>query len=126
MKNTFARLFAMGFLIGWLALLAAPVQAQKSEMTFRFESEYDSRIELVLYSSDRRGHQWPVPGRVYVLNPGDESDFRISCLGGEKICYGAWVASDPRTYWGVGRNNKRCAKCCYTCDGSQTRVIGLE
>lgn len=116
----------ISLIVGVLTLLAGPVQAQKSELTFRFESEYDERIDLVLYSSDRKGHQWPVPGKVYVLHPEDESEFRVSCLGGEKICYGAWVSSRPSTYWGIGRNNRRCTKCCFTCDGGKTPLIGLE
>lgn len=113
--------------LGWLLLALAPAaMAQKSSLTFHFESEYDEKIELVFYSSDRRGHQWPEPGKVYFLRPGAEEGFRISCLGGEKICYGAWVAGDRSTYWGVGRNRHSCKKCCFTCDGGNTPLIGLE
>jgi hypothetical protein len=118
--------------LGWIGLVCLLLMsttltwAQKSSLTFRFESEYDEKISVVLYSSDRKGYQWPEPGRVYVLRPGTEADFKIGCLGGEKICYGAWVTEEQSTYWGVGRNRHGCKKCCFTCDGGSTPLIGLE
>ena len=116
----------MGGFVALMSVLSLPAIAQKSALTFHFESEYDEKIDLILYSSDRKGHQWPEPGKVYVLKPGAEEDFRISCLGGEKVCYGAWVSGDPSRYWGVGRNKHSCKKCCFTCDGGNTPLIGLE
>lgn len=109
--------------LSWMPMLA---QAQSSK-TFRFESEHPNKLEVVVYSSDRRGHQWPVPGKVFVLDTDEVTKFKVGCLGGEKVCYGAWVSGDSSTYWGVGRGNKRgCSKCCYTCDGGETPIISLD
>lgn len=109
-----------------LALMPTWAQAQSSK-TFRFESEHPDKVEVVVYSSDRKGYQWPVPGRVFVLDTDEVTKFRVGCLGGEKVCYGAWVSGDSSTYWGVGRGNKRgCSKCCYTCDGGETPIISLS
>lgn len=114
------------FLLGMLCA-SGVAQAQSSSKTFRFESDSDDKIELVLYSQDRQGYQWPGSGRVYVLDDDETRNIKISCLGGEKVCYGAWVAGNKRRYWGSGYNNQqRCTRCCYTCDGGTTPVITLE
>lgn len=107
-------------------MVSVPAQAQ-SHKTFRFESEHPNKLEVVIYSDDRPGHQWPVPGRVFVLDTDEVTRFKIGCLGGERVCYGAWVSGNSSTYWGVGRGNKhRCSKCCYKCDGNETPIITLD
>jgi hypothetical protein len=64
--------------------------------------------------------------RVYVLDDGREHTYHIRGLGGEKVCYGAWVAGDPSIYWGAGRDgSKGCKRCCYYCEGVTTRLIKL-
>lgn len=108
-----------------LAFVPASAEAQ-SEMTFQVKSEYQYKVEFVMYSSDRKGHQWPAPGKVYMLDDSNVRNFKIGCLGGEKICYGAWVSGNQNRYWGIGKNNQRCEKCCYTCNGGQTPVITLQ
>lgn len=108
-------------------MLATTAHAQSSSKTFRFESEHPNKVEVVIFSSDRKGFQWPGPGRVFILDTDEVTRFKISCLGGEKVCYGAWVAGNSSTYWGLGRSgNRGCSKCCYTCDGGETKIITLE
>ncbi len=109
-----------------LALVPGPAQAQ-SEMTFRIKSDYDYKVQVAFYSVDRKGHVWPGGGKAYNLDNSKVQSIKISCLGGEKICYGGWVTGNAKLYWGVGNNNnQRCEKCCYVCNGNQTPVITLE
>jgi hypothetical protein len=109
-----------------LSSLAAPGQAQ-SEMTFQIKSTFPYKVSVVLYSQDRKGHQWPGGNRVYAFNDSETHTMRIACLGGEKVCYGAWPTGDTSKYWGVGHNNsQRCSNCCYTCNYTQTQVITLR
>jgi hypothetical protein len=102
--------------------------AAQSTLTFRMLSEHPDDLEVVFYSDDRKGFQWPAGRRVYELDDSDDvSRFKINCLGGEKICYGAWVADRPKVSWGVGRNNQfTCKNCCYKCNGGETPVITLK
>jgi len=109
-----------------LAFASAAPEAQTSEMTFKVKSNYQYKVEFVMYSSDRKGFQWPAPGRVYMLDDSQVHTFKLACLGGEKICYGAWVSGNSKTYWGIGKNNQRCEKCCYTCNHNETPVITLQ
>ena len=109
-----------------LAFVLDVADAQTSDMTFQVKSTYQYKVEFVMYSSDRKGHQWPAPGKVYMLDNSQTQTYKIGCLGGEKICYGAWVAGNSNRYWGVGKNSQRCEKCCYTCNHSETPVITLQ
>ncbi len=115
-------------IVAALMLALAPGSAQaQSEMTFRIKSDYEYKIQVAFYSQDRKGHVWPGGGRAYNLDDSQVQSIKISCLGGEKICYGGWVTENSKRYWGVGNNNnQRCEKCCYTCNGSQTPVITLQ
>jgi hypothetical protein len=110
------------------SFLLSGIASAQSTLTFRMLSEHPDDLEVVFYSDDRKGYQWPPGGRVYELDDSDEvSRFKISCLGGEKICYGAWVADRPRTSWGVGMNRQfSCKNCCYKCNGGETPVITLK
>ena len=55
-------------------------------------------------------------------------DYKISCIKGEKVCYGAWLQGNSSRYWGVGKGNQqKCADCCYTCGGNTvTKVHNLN
>ena len=93
---------------------------------WRFKNDYTYTIYLKFFSQDR-DWSWPGGGEVYVLDYGREHTFHIKGLGGEKVCYGAWSAGDPSTYWGVGKDGSRgCNKCCYWCEGVKTRFIRLR
>jgi hypothetical protein len=105
---------------------ALPAQAQ-GEMTFQIRSNYPYKVQIAFYSQDRKGHQWPGPGRAYNLDDSQVHSFRIACQNGEKICYGGWVTGNAQTYWGVGNNStQRCSNCCYTCNGGATQLINLN
>ncbi|MBF0344045.1 MAG: hypothetical protein HQL06_07425 [Nitrospirae bacterium] len=50
---------------------------------------------------------------THSLYNGQKWTFNIECKKGENICYGAW-SQDGRV-WGVGKGDRGCAKCCFTC-----------
>ena len=109
-----------------MSFVSPPAQAQ-SEMTWQIRSTYKYKVQVAFYSMDRKGHVWPGVNRAYNLDDSEVHNIRISCLGGEKICYGAWVTGESKLYWGVGNNNEhRCSNCCYTCSGGATQVINLN
>jgi len=109
-----------------LSFVAPPVEAQ-SEMTWQIKSRYPYKVQIAFYSQDRQGHVWPGSGRAYNLDDSQVHQIKISCLGGERICYGGWVTGNSKEYWGVGNNNAhRCSNCCYTCNGAMTPVINLN
>lgn len=73
----------------------------------------------VSFFAARRHMQWPGPGRGYDLFDQQPRTYPLSCLHGEKICYGAYEYGSHRHSWGVGFNNARaCANCCYSCSNA--------
>ncbi|MBF0344046.1 MAG: hypothetical protein HQL06_07430 [Nitrospirae bacterium] len=50
---------------------------------------------------------------THSLYDGQKWTFNIECKKGENICYGAW--SQDGGVWGVGKGDRGCAKCCFTC-----------
>lgn len=99
--------------------------ASAEELTWRVQSSYPYIVHFKLFSQDRN-HVWPDTSRVWVLDDYDVHTLPISCQSGEKICYGAWPAGDTSTYWGVSNeNDESCSRCCYICDGGQTKIIEL-
>jgi hypothetical protein len=114
-------------MLGALCLVAGGQAAQaQSEMTWRFQNDFKYKAQVKFFSADRRGMSWPGPDRAYVLDDRLTHAIRISCLGGEKICYGAWVP-DSRLYWGGGRDNaQHCEDCCFRCQGQETPIILLK
>ena len=50
----------------------------------------------------------------------------LTCLAGEKICWGAWDKGNSRAaHWGVGSGREACTSCCYVCNG-QTASVRLN
>jgi hypothetical protein len=102
-----------------------PAEAQSQVFTFNIRSSHPNIVELRFYSQDRNV-SWPGPNRVYSLDDSQVHSVPLRCLGGEKICYGAWVQGNTNTYWGLGPSGKaRCEKCCYTCTPDSSQVINL-
>lgn len=101
-----------------LVLLTAMTAAAQAEtLTFRMQSFYPYTVHFELYSQTRN-HVWPGGDQVYVLDDSAQHDSRISCMSGEKICFGAWSSGDSSTYWGVGRgDHDGCTSCCAYCNG---------
>lgn len=109
-----------------VSLVLGPVGAKAEELTFRFRSDYPYTVHLKLFSKSRN-HVWPNSSEVWVLDDYNEHNLPITCNYGEKICYGAWPAGDPSTYWGVGRNGTDgCDDCCSTCNGGTADLRILQ
>lgn len=104
-----------------------PAEAQSTSMTFKFRSFHANIVDVKLYSDSRRVH-WPAGGRVWSLKNSNVNNLKITCLTGEKVCYGAWVRGTRSMLWGVGyERNMRCTGCCYTCSpNSSTPIINLN
>ena len=101
------------------------VARSNKRLRWNIENRSGRRIELQLYSQDRRW-VWPSANRVYLFPNGKRYTIDISCKKNEKICYGAWLANDTRTYWGVGyRDRHGCSGCCYICGRGETQLIKL-
>jgi len=99
--------------------------ALADDVTFVMRNDHPNAVELELYSQDRE-HVWPGDNQVYYLDDGETKEIPLSCEAGESICYGAWIAGDRSSYWGVGPDNaQKCDNCCYTCEGGQTEQINL-
>jgi hypothetical protein len=123
------RLFAIivAFLAAVLCISATqePAEAQSQVYTFNVRSNHPNIVEIRFYSN-ARFVEWPGNGYVYILDNSQVHNISLRCLGGEKICYGAWVQGNSRTYWGVGPTGKAgCEKCCYTCTLGSSQVINL-
>lgn len=107
------------------ACLSIASPAAAADVTFQMQNSHPNAVEVELYSQDR-DHVWPGNGEVFILDDGETKTMSLSCEGGEKICYGAWISGDKETYWGVGPGNvQACEDCCYTCQGGNTEVIEL-
>jgi hypothetical protein len=107
--------------------LATPFTSAQSEtLTWKIRSYHKNAVELAFYS-ENRNHLWPANNRVYSITDYDVHTIRLSCVSGEKVCYGAWVDGDASTYWGTDRGGKHgCKDCCYTCDGRTTPIRNLN
>lgn len=129
MRATLGRLlmtFWMGTAVSVLSV-ALPQSAAAETLLWKFRSEHPKIVDVELYSDTRQNHVWPGNDRIYVLDDYSTKTINITCRRGEKICYGAWVRNKTGTYWGVGyKNRNSCKRCCYTCDGGQTKVIVLN
>jgi hypothetical protein len=74
------------------------------------------RAAIKFYSETRRGHEWPSAREMWLLNDHAEHTFRLGCVRGEKICFGAWTMPHGTVKWGVGHGNTlSCPNCCHTC-----------
>lgn len=100
-------------------------RAGAEEVTFVIRNSHPYAVYVELYSDDRN-HVWPGGGDAYYLDDGGTWNLALSCRSGERICYGAWVAGDEDTFWGVGPENRvSCTDCCYDCEGGETEEIDL-
>ena len=115
------KLFA--FLVA--AALMLPTLSFAESLTFKVRSYHKNAVELAFYSQNRN-HEWPGNGKVYVIRDYEVHDYKLSCVKGEKICFGGWVQGG-KTYWGDGRGGKAaCSSCCFTCNGGVTAIQNLN
>ena len=102
-----------------------PTARNSKSLRWNIQNRTGRRLELQFYSTDRNW-VWPNSNRVYLLPDSQRSSINISCRKNEKICYGAWLANNTRTFWGVGyRGRQNCRGCCYICGRGQTPLIKL-
>ena len=103
-------------------VLSWPAPSVAEQITWNVKSLYRYKVQIEFYSQDRK-HAWPGGNRAYNLNDYDVHSYTLNCSSGEKICYGAWDKNNPKTYWGVGMNDRHsCEGCCYTCDGDSYSI----
>jgi hypothetical protein len=108
------------------AVFAAPTDAAAEDMTFRVKSMAENKVQIRFFSRDRKV-RWPAVGRAYGLNDYNEHEYKLNCINGERVCYGAWITGNASRYWGVGSEGKEaCQGCCYTCRGRDTQLIVLR
>lgn len=115
----------MRFILGvWLFLQPGPA-AQADVLPMSIASHHPNIVSLEFYSQNL-DRSWPSGEEVYTLDDSKTHQYMLECRGGEQICFGAWVRNQPKTYWGVGRDNTHhCTDCCYVCgqDGSSVRRL---
>jgi hypothetical protein len=102
------------------------VAKKNNSLRWNIQNRSGRRIELQLYSQNRPW-VWPSSNRVYLFPDSKKYSINISCRKNEKICYGAWLSGNTRTYWGVGYKGRQgCRGCCYICGRGQTGLIQLR
>jgi hypothetical protein len=95
------------------AMAPAPARAQDGVITFTFTNNTSYRVYVKMFSQ-ARPWTWPSPTESWALNDNAPHSMRLSCIVGEKICYGGFWTDGH--YWGVGRDGKQsCDDCCLTC-----------
>lgn len=99
----------------------APPPPEPPSLTVNISNGTGLDLELT-FKSGHRDAWWPGNGQVYNLNNGRSGTYRLNCIAGESICYGASWNFLIERYWGAGStHNYSCKNCCYTCGpGAQT------
>jgi hypothetical protein len=115
------------FSLALVLLLFAQSAAFAASMTWRIRAFDKYAVDVKVFSKNRN-NVWPSSTTVWTLKDYKVHAIKISCIAGEKVCYGAFVRGNPKKYWGVGPTGKAgCANCCYTCtDGTATPVQSLN
>jgi hypothetical protein len=100
--------------------------AQADTINWNIQSFSQNQVNVKFYSMNRN-HQWPSSSSHYPLKTSNATKIAISCIKGERVCYGAVVAGGT-TNWGRGPTGKAgCATCCYVCSGNvNTKLIQLN
>lgn len=107
------------------ALFAAPAQADS--LTFKMKSFHKYSVDIKFFSQNRN-HYWPSATSHWTINNYNVNDYRLTCIRGERICFGAATSGSGRMSWGMGLSGKNgCTSCCYTCGGdTSTNIINLN
>ena len=122
MRNVLQLFTALAILLSAYAFAAPGARAET--LTFVIESQVDDVLRLE-FSSTSRQVFWPAGNKSWVLDDYEPHSYKLSCNRGEQVCYGAWQ-TDGTLRWGRGyRADTACKACCYTCNGSTTKVIRL-
>jgi hypothetical protein len=94
-------------------------------LEWEISSNFPQKSAIKFYSETRRGHEWPSATEMWLLNDHATHKFRLGCVRGEKICFGAWSTAGKSTSWGVGHGGTfHCSDCCHTCgDNARPQVL---
>lgn len=117
------------FLALGLALTAGLPTAAQAQSNLVFEIANESRRDVQIeFRSQDRDHYWPAPNKAYDIARGGVERYNLQCRRDEKICYGAWVKGNAKTYWGRGFDGKQsCDACCAYCgDGTVKKRLTLD
>jgi hypothetical protein len=107
----------------WTGGLLASQEARADTMTWQLRSFHPNALQVKFYSQNRKA-VWPGATSHYTIKDYKVNSFKLTCLAGEKICYGASVSGNARRTWGMGADGKqRCTQCCYTCNGNTTTQV---
>jgi hypothetical protein len=91
-------------------------------ITWHVRSYHRNAVHLKLYSMNR-AHQSPTT-TAYAQRDYNIHRIRISCVSGERVCFGAYVVGNANSFLGVGHDPRRaCSNCCYVCRGNVVSVI---
>jgi hypothetical protein len=116
------------FALATISLVIAPIAAMaaSSNITFQMRSFSKYAVEVKFFSKNRNV-VWPTSKTVYVIKNYDVAKYNLSCIQGERICYGAVVRGNSKRYWGVSTSGKQgCSNCCYVCNGGTTPINNLN
>ncbi len=96
-------------------------------ITWQLRSFHPKPVEVRFHSQNRRA-VWPGPTKHFTLADYKVGTFKLSCVAGEKICFGAAPAGNASKVWGVGPDGKvQCKDCCHTCGGdTKTKIHDLN
>lgn len=105
---------------------ASAPQEEPATVTFTLRNRTGANLE-VIFKSDSRSVEWPGNDRHYILANGKTGTYKLNCMAGEQICYGASTSGLFFRYWGRGANHENsCSDCCYVCGVNvQTGTIGM-
>jgi hypothetical protein len=97
--------------------------ARADTMTWQLRSFSKNAVEVKFFSSNRRV-VWPTATTHYDIKDYNTHSFKLTCLEGEQVCYGAGVSGNLKRYWGRSTDGKKaCTGCCYTCKGNTTTKV---
>jgi hypothetical protein len=114
-------ILAAGVLAGLTLGAAAPAQADS--ITFKVRSFHKFSVDMKFYSKSRN-NIWPSATSHWTIKDFNVKDYKLTCVRGERICYGAATSGSGRMSWGVGLSGKAgCKNCCWTCGGDTTTPI---
>jgi hypothetical protein len=76
------------------------------------------------FRAPNRNNVWPGGSQIWPLRDSEFHTYRLSCVPGEKICYGAERSGNKNAYWGIGLDGRRgCTQCCMTCGSSHRLTL---
>lgn len=93
--------------------------AAQSSLDFKVKSLHPNKVYIQFFSDTYPGHFWPGPQEAWEIADWERHKYKLACVFGERICYGAATDFSNSTYWGTGLNGtENCSACCYECGQS--------